>query len=52
MYRFDALSACSTFLITLLALYTDVSPGLTAFLLVAAAQCTCAIQATYYRKQI
>ena len=39
MYRFDALSACSTFLITVLALYTDVSPGLTAFLLIAAAQC-------------
>ena len=38
MYRFDALSACSTFLITLLALYTGVSPGLTAFLLIAASQ--------------
>ena len=38
MYRFDTLSACSTFLITLLALYTGVSPGLTAFLLIAAAQ--------------
>ncbi|KAL9596692.1 MAG: hypothetical protein Q9179_004530 [Wetmoreana sp. 5 TL-2023] len=36
MYRFDALSACSTFLLTLLALYTGVSPGLTAFVLVAA----------------
>lgn len=36
MYRFDALSACSTFLLTLLALYTDVSPGLTAFVLLAA----------------
>ena len=48
MYRFDALSACSTFLITLLALYTAVSPGLTAFLLVAAAQCKCATEATSY----
>ncbi|KAL8863326.1 MAG: hypothetical protein Q9178_000006 [Gyalolechia marmorata] len=36
MYRFDALSACSTFLLTLLALYTGVSPGLTAFVLIAA----------------
>ncbi len=39
MYRFDALSACSTFLLTLLALYTGVSPGLTAFVLVAASGC-------------
>ncbi|KAL8825841.1 MAG: hypothetical protein Q9191_004170 [Dirinaria sp. TL-2023a] len=38
MYRLDALSACSTFLITLLALYTGVSPGLTAFVLIAASQ--------------
>lgn len=38
MYRFDALSACSTFIITLLALYTGVSPGLTAFVLIAASQ--------------
>ncbi|KAL8936626.1 MAG: hypothetical protein Q9216_004827 [Gyalolechia sp. 2 TL-2023] len=36
MYRFDALSACSTFVLTLLALYTGVSPGLTAFVLIAA----------------
>ena len=36
MYRYDALSAISTFLITMLALTTDVSPGLTAFVLVAA----------------
>ncbi|KAI4143327.1 MAG: hypothetical protein L6R39_004607, partial [Caloplaca ligustica] len=36
MYRFDALSACSTFVLTLLALYTGVSPGLTAFVLLAA----------------
>lgn len=39
MYRFDALSACSTFLLTLLALYTGISPGLTAFVLVAASGC-------------
>ena len=38
MYRFDALSATSTFVLTLLALYTGVSPGLTAFVLLAAAQ--------------
>ncbi|KAL9594010.1 MAG: hypothetical protein Q9219_007265 [cf. Caloplaca sp. 3 TL-2023] len=37
MYRFDALSACSTFLLTLLALYTNVSAGLTAFVLLTAA---------------
>lgn len=38
MYRFDTLSACSTFVLTMLALYTGVSPGLTAFVLIAAAQ--------------
>ena len=38
MYRFDALSACSTFLLTMLALFTNVSPGMTAFVLTAAAQ--------------
>lgn len=38
MYRFDILSATATFLLTLLALYTNVSPGLTAFILTAAAQ--------------
>ena len=37
-YRFDTLSACSTFLLTLLALYTNVSPGLTAFVLIAASK--------------
>lgn len=36
MYRFDNLSACSTFIMTTMALYTGVSPGLTAFLLTAA----------------
>ena len=39
MYRFDLLSAFSTLLLTLLALVTGVSPGLTAFALVAASQC-------------
>ena len=37
-YRFDTLSACSTLLLTLLALYTNVSPGLTAFVLIAASK--------------
>jgi ABC-type multidrug transport system fused ATPase/permease subunit len=36
MFRFDTLSACSTFLITGLALFTGVSAGLTAFVLTAA----------------
>lgn len=36
MYRFDALSAFSTFILTMLALFTGVSPGLTAFVLIAA----------------
>ena len=38
MYRFDTLSACSTFILTMLALLTNVSAGLTAFVLTAAAQ--------------
>lgn len=38
MYRFDALSAISTFTLTMLALSTGVSPGLTAFVLIAAQQ--------------
>lgn len=37
MYRFDTLSAGSTFILTVLALYTGVSAGLTAFVLTAAA---------------
>jgi ABC-type multidrug transport system fused ATPase/permease subunit len=37
MYRFDVLSAFSTMLLTLIAIYTDISSGLTAFVLVAAA---------------
>ena len=36
MYRFDALSACATLLLTLLAIFTGVSAGLTAFVLIAA----------------
>ena len=38
MYRFDALSACATLLLTLLAIHTDFSSGLTAFVLIAASQ--------------
>lgn len=41
MYRFDILSASSTLLLTLLALYIGLSPGLTAFVLVAASRCMC-----------
>ncbi|CZT09056.1 related to bile acid transporter [Rhynchosporium graminicola] len=37
MFRFDTLSAGSTFILTVLALYTGVSAGLTAFVLTAAA---------------
>ncbi|KAI3009281.1 hypothetical protein CBS147346_2172 [Aspergillus niger] len=36
MFRFESLSAFSTFCLTVLALYTSVSPGLAAFVLVAA----------------
>ncbi|EXJ90194.1 hypothetical protein A1O1_03293 [Capronia coronata CBS 617.96] len=36
MYRFDGLSAASTFLLTLLAIFSGLSAGLTAFVLVAA----------------
>ncbi|KAJ9630929.1 hypothetical protein H2203_001457 [Taxawa tesnikishii (nom. ined.)] len=38
MYRFDTLSAASTFLLTLLAIYSGLSPGLTAFVLIAASK--------------
>ena len=38
MYRFDALSACATLLLTLLAIFTNISAGLTAFILIAASQ--------------
>lgn len=44
MYRFDVLSACSTFILTLLAIYSDLSPGLTAFVLAAAGRF---VQATH-----
>lgn len=36
MYRFDTLSAASTFLLTILAIFSNLSAGLTAFVLVAA----------------
>ena len=36
MYRFENLSGLSTFCLTVLALYTNVSPGLAAFVLIAA----------------
>jgi ABC-type multidrug transport system fused ATPase/permease subunit len=36
MYRFDVLSCFSTFALTMLAVYSDLTPGLTAFVLVAA----------------
>ncbi|KAH6648570.1 ABC transporter [Truncatella angustata] len=38
MYRFDSLSAVSTFVLTMIALYNGLSPGLTAFVLTTAAQ--------------
>jgi ABC-type multidrug transport system fused ATPase/permease subunit len=44
-YRYDGLAAISTFGLTLLALYTNVSPGLTAFVLTAASTF---IQSTRY----
>lgn len=37
-YRYDLLSACSIFVLTLLALYQGLSPGLTAFVLTSASQ--------------
>lgn len=36
MYRFEGLSAISTFCLTVLALYSNISPGLIAFVLIAA----------------
>jgi ABC-type multidrug transport system fused ATPase/permease subunit len=48
MYRFTILSSVSTFLLTLLALYTGVSPGLTAFLLVAASKCMFSVSEHLY----
>ncbi|KAK9788955.1 putative ABC transporter [Seiridium cardinale] len=38
MYRFDSLSAVSTFVLTMIALYNGLSSGLTAFVLTTAAQ--------------
>ncbi|KAF1982683.1 ABC bile acid transporter-like protein [Aulographum hederae CBS 113979] len=45
MYRFEVLSAVSTALITLIALYTNTTPGLTAFVLTAAGKF---VNATHY----
>lgn len=45
MYRYDALSAISTFVLTVLALYTDVSPGLLAYVLNSAQML---VRATHY----
>lgn len=45
MYRYDALSAVSTFVLTALALYTDVSPGLLAYVLNSAQML---VRATHY----
>ncbi|KAI0143596.1 ABC transporter [Xylariaceae sp. FL1272] len=45
MYRFDLLSAASTFGLTLLALYQGLSPGLTAFVLTTASQF---VESTHY----
>jgi ABC-type multidrug transport system fused ATPase/permease subunit len=45
MYRFDALSAISTFMLTMLALVINLSPGLTAFVLIAANRF---VNATHY----
>ncbi|KAL1304033.1 hypothetical protein AAFC00_000471 [Neodothiora populina] len=36
MYRFDILSGCSTFILTILAIYSGLTSGLTAFVLVSA----------------
>jgi ABC-type multidrug transport system fused ATPase/permease subunit len=38
MYRYDILSAVSTFIMTLLAIYSGLSPGLTAFVLASASR--------------
>ncbi|KAF2199205.1 ABC bile acid transporter-like protein [Delitschia confertaspora ATCC 74209] len=38
MYRFDTLSACSTLTMTIIAVYMGISPGLTAFVLIAASK--------------
>lgn len=45
MYRYDMLSAAATFLVTMMALWTDVSAGWTAFVLVAANKL---VQSTHY----
>lgn len=45
MYRFDILSACSTFILTVLAINSGLSPGLTAFVLASASRFVVAVHA-------
>ncbi|KIW66306.1 hypothetical protein PV04_08503 [Phialophora macrospora] len=55
MYRFDVLSAVSTFLLTLLAIFSNLSAGLTAFVLISAnkfVQATHAICKSYGQLQL
>lgn len=55
MFRFDLLSAVSTLVLTLLAIYSGLSPGLTAFVLIAAGkfvQATHALCRQYGRLQL
>ncbi|OAP56564.1 hypothetical protein AYL99_09743 [Fonsecaea erecta] len=55
MYRFDTLSAVSTFLLTMLAIFSDLSAGLTAFVLISAnkfVQSTHAICKSYGQLQL
>ncbi|EXJ67637.1 ATPase [Cladophialophora psammophila CBS 110553] len=55
MYRFDTLSAVSTFLLTVLAIFSNLSAGLTAFLLISAnkfVQSTHAICKSYGQLQL
>ena len=55
MYRFDVLSSFSTFALTCLAVYSDLTPGLTAFVLVAAqrfVQATHALCRSYGQLQL
>ncbi|KIX99588.1 uncharacterized protein Z520_04221 [Fonsecaea multimorphosa CBS 102226] len=55
MYRFDMLSAVSTFLLTMLAIFSDLSAGLTAFVLISAnkfVQSTHAICKSYGQLQL
>ncbi|KAF4548072.1 ABC transporter-like protein 8 [Elsinoe fawcettii] len=55
MFRFDLLSAVSTLMLTLIAIYSGLSPGLTAFVLIAAGkfvQATHALCRQYGRLQL